>query len=98
MAHCGERSGRTSAVSVPQDDNLVPSGGQLGRVHGSVVSLCAAVSEKRFLQTTGSNLRELLSEIGLRLVAVERRGMRDRLDLIDDGFINSRIGMSHADR
>src|SRR5437762_11778986 len=41
---------------------------------------------------------KLLGQVGLRLVAVKRRSMGNRLDLIDDCFSYARVRMAHAHR
>src|SRR6266496_5497090 len=81
-----------------ENHDFMSSGRQLGRVNCCVISFSAAVGEKRFLQTPGRNLREFLSQVRLWLITVESRSVRDRVDLIDDGFIHFRISMSDAYR
>ncbi len=94
MAH----SGGPAAVCVTQHHNLMTAGREFGRMDRSVIGFGATVGKKRFLQATRSDLRQLLREIRLRLVAVKRRRMRDALDLINDRVGYYRVGVAHADR
>src|ERR1041384_4890557 len=73
------------------------AGRELRRVHRGVVGFGAAVSEERFLELAGSYLRELFSQIGLRLVGVKRRSVADRTYLVDDCFVYFWIRMADAD-
>ena len=71
--------------------------GELGGVYGRVVGLCAAVGEERFLQLARRDLIELFGEVGLRLVGVERRGVLDCPDLLDDRLRDLRVVVADAD-
>src|SRR5262245_11489135 len=68
----------------------------LRSMHGGVVSFGAAVCEKRLLKIARRDLIELLCQIRLRLVSEERRGVLNRSNLIDDGFANFGIVVTHA--
>jgi hypothetical protein len=57
---------------MPQHDDLVTAVASFAACTGSVVCFGAAVCEERLLQFAGRNLRQLLSQIRLRLVAVKR--------------------------
>src|SRR5438270_8923137 len=98
MAHRGKGSCGTRAICMSQHDDLVTTSRQLRRMHGGVVSFCAAVCEERFLQAARCNLRELLSQIRLRLIAVESRSVRNRINLIDDCFVHTPVSMTDANR
>src|SRR5205085_7178050 len=84
MTHRGQGSRRSPAVSMTQHDDLVTTGGELRGVHRGVIGFGSAVREERFLEFARCDLRQLLSQIGLGLVGVKRRGVRDRIDLIGD--------------
>src|SRR2546426_1688072 len=98
MAHRRKGSSRSPAIRVTQHDDLMTAGRQLRRVDGGIISFRAAVCEERFFQTARRNLRELLSQIRLRLIAVESRSVRNRTNLIDDRFIHARVSMTDANR
>src|SRR5436309_10130448 len=98
MTHRRKGSSRSPAIRVTQHDDLMTAGRQLCRVHGSIICFRAAVREERFLQTARRDLRELLSQIRLRFIAVESRSVRNRTNLIDDRFIHARVSMTYANR
>ena len=81
-----------------KDDDFMAACCQLCGMHCSVVCFCARVSEERFLQFARRNLRELLSQIRLRLVAVERRRVTDAVNLVDDRFVDRWVRVTDADR
>src|SRR5205085_2912748 len=91
MPDGGQSRGAASAITVTQDDDLVPTRRDLRGVNGCVVGFRAAVGEEGFLQTTGRDLVKLLGQFALRLVGVERRGVRERLDLFDDRLVHLRV-------
>ena len=98
MAHRRKGSSRSPAIRVTQHDDLMTTSRKLSRVDGGVISFRAAVREERFLQAARCNLRELLSQIRLRLIAVESRSVRNRINLIDDCFVHTRVSMTDANR
>ena len=93
------RKGRCAAsrVAVPQGNDFVIAGREFRSENGSIVSFGAAVRKERFLQIAGRDLSQLLRQIALRPVGVERRGVRDLIDLIFPRLINTRIGVADAD-
>src|SRR5947209_1636085 len=96
MARGRKSRGRAPRIAVAQDDYLVAARGRLGRVDGRVVGLRAAVGEEGFFQLTRRDLIKLLGEVGLRLVGVERRGVLERLDLLDDRLGDFRVVVADA--
>ena len=72
VTHRRKRGGRTTAVTVAQNHDLVTAGGELGGVNGGVVGFCSAVGEERLLQTSGRDLMKFFCQIGLRLIRVKR--------------------------
>ena len=74
----------------------MPASREFRCMNRRVVGFRAAVGEERFLQLSGRDLMKLLSQVRLRLVAVERRSVGNRLDLVDDGFGYARIRVAHA--
>jgi hypothetical protein len=97
MADRRECRRRASRVAVAEDDYLVATRGGLGGVDGRVVGLRAAVGEEGFFETAGRDLVELLGEVGLRLVGVERGGVLDGAHLLDDGLGHLRVCVADAD-
>ena len=80
-----------------QNDDLVATRRELGRVNRCVVRFRAAVREERFFQPPGRDLRELFSQVALRLVGVKRRSVRNRLDLFDNRLVDFRVRVADAD-
>jgi hypothetical protein len=55
-----------------QHDNLMPAGSEFRSVDRRVVGFSAAVRKERFFQMARCDLIELLGQVRLRLVGVER--------------------------
>ena len=94
------RQGRRAAagVAVPQHDQVAPSGVGARRGDGGLVCLRAGAGEKRLLQVPRRDLRQFLRQVRLRLVRVQRRGVIDLFDLIDDRLDDFRIGVADRNR
>jgi hypothetical protein len=70
----------------------------LRQQHRGFVCFGAAVGEKRFLQPSRRNLRELLRQPHLRLVGVKRRHVLHLVGLFVDRGSHLFVAMADADR
>src|SRR5690606_20542348 len=86
-----------AAITVAEYDDLVPARGELGGRDRGIIGLRTAAGEERFFQPAGRDLGKFLREVRLVLVSVEGGGVLQLLILNDDGLVNSRICVSHAD-
>ena len=78
--------------------DFVPTGCDFGRHYRSVIGLGAAARKEGLFQIRGRDLVELFREVGLWLIGVQGRRMRNRVYLVNNRLVHFRVCVAEADR